>query len=118
MKNYCLYNPAGKIIQYGICPAKDIALQVSGSDQLKELPNNFIEPTFQHYINDNGEYTQCDDYGLSTLPIPCVVMIEGAEYSVTEIPTFTFDAPGAYDLFVSPANAKYKDKVITYEYNA
>jgi hypothetical protein len=118
MKNYCLYTLTGKIIQYGTCPAKDLALQVMVPDRLKALPNTFLEPSEQHYIDENAAHVVCDDYDLSTLPIPCLITIEGVEYSITEPPVFSFDAPGIYDLYVVPGNARYKDKVISFEYSA
>ncbi|MFV1943501.1 hypothetical protein VPH49_22055 [Pseudomonas luteola] len=55
------------------------------------------------------------DYPLEALPLPCTVTIQGVDYYCETQPTFTFDAPGTYEIWVRPA-AQYLSKVFTYEY--
>jgi len=116
MKNYCIYDVNGKIIQYGTCPAVDVLNQIPAGSFQKIFSASFVAPESQHYINAAGEHVECSDYDLSSLPMPCSINIEGADYDITEIPTFTFDAPGIYDLYVSPADAQFKDKVLQIDY--
>lgn len=117
MKNYCVYDSLGRILQYGSCPAKDLALQAVEPEKLKVFPNKFLVPEEQYYIDENNLHTICEDYDLESLPLPCEMTIEGVVYEVATPPILSFDAPGDYQLYITPANPKYRQKVIDYAYS-
>ena len=65
-----------------------------------------MPPSTPHYINNGGEVTPCESFTIDSIPLPCVITIEGVKYEVTTEPTFEFDAPGTYEIHVD-AGAKY-----------
>lgn len=116
MKHYCFHDEHGRIYQYGRCPESALAVQSFGEYTLKVLPNNFVVPSSdEHYINPEGQHRACEDYSLDALPLPCEIVIEGVEYSVTEQPEFEFDAPGEYRVLVKPRNGQFKVKEFSIE---
>jgi hypothetical protein len=100
---------------YGSCAQDDLPLQSFSGCTMAILGQSFLVPEEPHYMAEGEILTPCVDYDLLSLPIPCLITIEGIEYEVTELPTFSFDAPGTYDLYIVPGDARFKDKVISYE---
>ena len=113
--SFCHYAESGEIKMYGSCAQDDLPLQSFSGCTMAILGQSFLVPEEPHYMAEGEILTPCVDYDLLSLPIPCLITIEGIEYEVTELPTFSFDAPGTYDLYIVPGDARFKDKVISYE---
>ena len=118
MNNYsfCHYAVNGEIKMYGSCAQEQLQHQEFAECTLAVLGQDFIAPQEPHYMAEGELLTLRKDYELLDIPLPCTISIEGVQYAVTEPPTFTFDAPGSYDIFVRPADAQYRDKVLIIEY--
>ena len=114
--SFCHYAANGEVKMYGTCAQIQLQYQEFPDCTLAVLGQNFIVPVEPHYMAAGEILAPCVDYDMFSIPLPCTISIEGVVYSVTEPPTFTFDAPGSYDLFVKPADAQYRDKVLTIEY--
>ncbi len=119
MKNYCFHDEHGRIVQYGRCPEADLNLQTFSIYEKTELPDEFIAPVNdEYYIDVDGQHLKCDDYDLAAIPLPCTANIEGLTYDITETPEFEFDAPGVYQVIITPQNGKYRVKEFSIENTA
>ena len=71
-----------------------------------------------HYVDiDTESILIKQDYELDTLPIPCIITIEGVQYEAYEQPFFEFDAPGIYEINVD-AGVKYLKKDFKVDYQS
>lgn len=92
--NAVIYNVStGEITSSYMGPASMVAKQCS------EGQSYILKPG-----SDETDYVDLEyhtikpkhDYSLDTLPLPCVISIEGLEYRITEKPEFEFELPGEY----------------------